>query len=233
MQGAIPQGGYPICTYNLQFIYWEILNKAGFDKKPAMQCPGSLGAGDYFGNMICPPYSASFSASVFNPGHFTGLPSNTWIEITHGAVANGEEGVGAWMYAAPGSGVWFDTGSTKVYADHHQSYADLCPDHGATPPPDCGFAVLFTQAKAKGYDSIQYTDHADQQCGRSMPNGRHEWAIEIVSTTEVGSFACGGQKTQWRAGWEASDTCDCDNNFKDPGSDSLQFNCNGYAMRRW
>lgn len=151
------------------------------------------------------------------------MPNHTWIEITHGAIAGGEESVGSWMYHATGSGVWFDTGHTKAYSDHQEGYEDLCGG-------SCGDAAAFTAAKARGYDSVQYYAHGDQACGRNSGGGR-EWAIEVVHTGGVGQYACGALKTVWRAGWEATQDCSCDNNWNDPGGSSLQFNCNGFAMR--
>jgi len=228
--GSVPTRGYPICVWNFAFIYSPLLKSAGFTSNPATTCPWNPAPpeGQYYTNMVRPPYAASFAAAIYNSHQFQAIPSKTWVEITHGAIGGGTEAVGSWMYYAPGSAVWFNTGAnSKAYPDHGASMKEMCGKN-------CGFGPLFTAAKAKGYTSIQYIQHADQSCGRisGIDHPGRQWSIEIVDTNGVGQFGCGAQKSSYRAGWEAEYECMCSNGWTDPAHSNLHnFNCAGFAMR--
>ena len=94
------------------------------------------------------------------PAHFTtGVPDHTWVEVMRVArldisgppMVDGLAtcAVGqVWMWYAPGSGIWWNTGRSKFYDTppvpiwRTESY-----QRGHTPP--------CTSARAEGYDSIQ------------------------------------------------------------------------------
>merc|ERR1712217_958081 len=72
-----------------------------------------------------------------------------------------------------------------------------------------------------GYSSLQFLRHSDMACGRDFGHGFRvgkNGAIEIVDLHGNGKTPCG---SSYRAGWEASSSCNCDEHKK-------FANCEGY-----
>lgn len=239
--GEVPASGYPICTYSFGFVYAPVFKNVGMSKTPEGGCPGGdPDAGWFYSTMVGHPYQASYASWIFNPNLFKALPTNTFVEVTHGSIPGGAEAVGSWFYYTPGSAVWFNTGNTAAFKDHPEAVdeflgKDKCMDSGC----NSLFEQTFKAANAAGYTSVQYYAHGDQSCGRVVPHkeggtGR-QGAVEIIdiSADAAGSNACGVAKgSHLRAGWEAKHECDCDNAFSDAPTGSLVANCKGFGIRR-
>ena len=86
------------------------------------------------------------------------------------------------------------------------------------------FTRLFTAAKQKGYNSLQFLAHGDQRCGLS--------AVEIVDVYGNSNYVCGDQspnsaewKKRYRTGWNHSLECTCQYDKAQPDLGFL--NCSG------
>jgi len=133
---------------------------------------------------------------------YASIPDNTWIEVTHKGLPDTEK-AGMWFNYAPGSGVWFNTGKTRIFENHAVAAQELCGwQHGDEP------ADLARCAKAKGLDSIQFQDDW------GYPEG-----VELIAVNLEGAYPCGtaksGRVDSFRSGWLASAPCSCDNNVSD------------------
>ena len=144
------------------------------------------------------------------------LPAHTWVEVTHcdggnpksifnrspSSEAQGK--AGSWMFWTPGSGVWFNLGNTSAFATHNSAVRALlngsrCHEVQCTDV----FPTLAAAGRARGLNSLQILQHADQRCGNL--------GIEILDLEGDGSQICG---SKYRAGWAASRSCVCDNSGK-------------------
>lgn len=204
--GIVPTTGYPICVFSLSLIYSPAMNKYIPDREPSKNCPTK--AGDYYWRMT--PLQAPYHTWIWNPDIFVALPDDAWVEVTHQKFH--DEIRGAWLFYAPGSAIWINTGKTKAYNDHPDAADDLlgpgqCTDNQCLDLLD----ILATVALNRGYDTMQFLQHADMSCGREFGGGKNG-DVEIVHNAGSGQYPCGGDtETIFKAGWEASETCRCDN----------------------
>lgn len=222
--GGIPQSGYPICISSFHFLVDYAVANAGLGLSPSSTCPTE--GGDYFKTMAPDDIQSPGASWIWNPNGFSELPGSNWVEVIHkGFLAD----VGAsWMYYAPGSAVWFWLGNTAVYQDHRDAVKGILHQRCFDPMRQCllQMPAVFSKAAEDGYDSVQFLAHYDQHCGLSrspfgtladgvessrrfgvgMP-GSKLGAIEIVDPKGTGQFGCA---SNYRAGWEASQDCTCD-----------------------
>jgi len=221
--GGIPNSGYPICTYGFNYVYPSVAAQAGVQLPTNNKaCPTK--AGEYYDKMSIASGHWIWNPNLSHPSK-NGLPSNHWVEIIHTAYS--VDGAGTWMYYSPGTAIWTYTGNTRVYTDHGGASKDLlhqpCPDF----VNECvmQFGAWYRSMKSHGVHTIQFLKHADMKCDSFPLQGN--LAIEIVDVGGSGTHTCGGPggKTRFRAGWEASHDCDCNNNDK-------VINCKGFGAAR-
>merc|ERR1712070_1262313 len=213
--GAVPTWGYPICVYNFWWLYKDVKLKHGcmeygFDPP---KCPNA--EGDYYlkNNMF--DTTIKNSAWIYHSPPYGGLPGNTWVEVTHAeALCASGEGHGMWFFYTEGSGVWFNTGETRVFMDHGESGLALCGKFVG------GFDEAIQCAQNQGINSVQYTWRHDPEWSCSILQAAR--GIEIVGTIGyngdklTGKLPCGNKSGMGvlKAGWEASQDCVCDNSKK-------------------
>lgn len=241
--GGIPSVGYPICTYNFALLYTSVVEIA------KIQTPSQLidfypkNWGAYYNEM---GFYNKEIAWIWNPilshplggspgnGKTSGLPGSTWVEVTH--VADPQDATATWLYYAPGTAVWFFLGNTRIYNTHTDCIKELlgqdCKVLAGDYHDECEtqFEDMYTAAKSHGLDSLQFLFHDDMPGGTSgWPNNRGNLAIEIVDLLGVGTDNCGGPTgySRFRAGWEALDSCYCDNSAR-----GNMINCKGYGIWR-
>lgn len=126
--------------------------------------------------------------------------------------ASGEDH-GAWFFYAEGSGLWFWTGTTKVYGDHVEAGIDLCGRMISGAQFD---ASIKCAQDAGNINTIQFTGRVDPEWTCTVM--RQARNIEIVGVMGpngdklTGKGGCGNPsgKGVFRAGWEASQDCVCD-----------------------
>ena len=141
------------------------------------------------------------------------------------------EHVAKWMYYAPGSGVWYNVGTTlsvRTHLDmfeslrkkvghlvHRQNHSAKChmalnetlnPGQLRHDQMDLEHYTCIAQwARDAGLDSVQITHHADQLCGNI--------AIEIMSVHQPeawpGDDACPQDRSILRSGFGAAMMCTC------------------------
>jgi len=152
-----------------------------------------------------------------------GLPKDTWVEIIHTAFSM--DGTATWMYYTPGTAIWMNTGTTKVYNDHSDASRDLLQLPCSDNKEECAkqFEQWYKAAKKLNLDSLQFLKHADMNCGGNT--GQANLAIEIVDVKGPGTTTCSGNGglTRYRAGWDAKASCICDTTQK-------TINCKGYGI---
>jgi len=180
--------------------------------------------------------------------------SNTWIEVSHrakGAGITGGPGSGMWFSYARGSGVWFWTGSHRLFDSHRHAAQVLCPGWGQRRYPWLRMKyieVAMTKcARDAGLDSLSFrTSRPDppnvtcvldkEACKQHVStNGTMStWGsvglYELMSVHLVGEHACGnvssGIVPGIRAGWKASRPCQCESSNSDGW-----LNCNSAVAR--
>jgi len=215
--GEIPQNGYPICVYNFWWLYSDVKENRGCDEHGMHPkwCP--MSEGDYY------KYNNNFDRYILNSAFihhkppYTGIEENTWAEVTHAELITAStEGHGVWFFYTEGSGIWFWIGKTQVFDEHWEAGLALC--HRPVSPMNWDGPVECAQDK--GFNSIQFTKRRDPEwlpCSLSMsPRG-----IEIVGTIGyngdklTGTKSCGNDSGRgvFKAGWEASQDCECDNSL--------------------
>ena len=125
------------------------------------------------------------------------------------------------MYHLPGSGNFFNLGTTQAFLDHEQAVEHFLGRPCEKPGNECveEFTELFETARAQGFDSLQFLGHADQVCGT-----KKSIAVELVDLAGSGAHPCGDENpgsSQWnaryRTGWDANLSCTCVNAIA-PGS---------------
>jgi hypothetical protein len=218
--GGVPQSGYPICIGSFSYLVFGALQRAGISKTPSNACGSS--DGDYYKTMPCCDLQSPGSSWIWNDKYFQPLPSNKWVEGIHKAFF-ADKG-SAWIYYAPGSALWFYLGQTKAFTDHEDAVKEFT-GRGCSGQCVNDFPRTFAAAASKGYGSIQFLAHSDMKCGRSghgIPSqggSGKNGAVEIVDVKGHGTSPCA---SNYKAGWEASQTCNCDS--------SLQYaNCKGFG----
>lgn len=218
-----PSGSYPICIFDFGFLYKDKYEAAGLGDATSSKCPSN--EGDYFSGGIR-FFTIKQAMWIYHPGPYNALQSNTWVEGTHATKRDPDllgknlqsrldESEGAWMFLAPGSGLWVNLGNTKAYKEHGDIWGDFT---------DCQkgeYNTLCTCAKQNGVDSLQFLEHDDPEwdckgvgpaksSGGEWRQGSSPLAIEIVICRLDGSKTCGGVGDAYRSGWMASEACDCD-----------------------
>lgn len=164
-------------------------------------------------------YTQEYVSWIWHPYGIHGyqqVPANSWAEVVHEADPFGDENYGAWFQYAPGSGVYFHVGKTWAFQEHQDAYTYFGVNSGDYNEGLC------RKATAKGYDSIQFVahvDHVNYQCDTHNTGnpGLAYMGLEIVAVKLVGTYACGtagGAPSVLKAGWQASQPCNCDNSQK-------------------
>ena len=139
-------------------------------------------------------------------GQSAANPGNAVVEVTHcrGSVVRRTESTATWMYAQPGSGVFFNVGRTIHFESHAQAVRHFLPGNPCTRGHcEHEYPQLFAAAAAAGYDTVQFTRVGDQVCGLS--------AIEIVATNVPGKQVCG---LNYTGGWRGRSACACERRAK-------------------
>lgn len=215
--GSVPSGSgyYPICVFDFWFLYTDKFANAGItDHASVGTCPSQ--EGDHFAGGI--GFQSQQASWIWHPGPFSGIQSSTWVEVTHRV--NKLESEGAWFMQAPGSGLWVNLKNTKAYTEHSGVFEEFtnCEHTGE-------FNELCLCGKKHGIDSLQFLAHDDPEwkCKDNDPGPQGNWRqgsspldIEIVMCELDGRQACGGMDNAFRAGWMASQACDCDNSLNWP-----------------
>lgn len=172
---------YPIDVSKLWVLSKKHLSDAGLELQ-AMKCPK-----DEYDVFTDWDWNAKGTLHIYHPPPFQGLSSHSLVEVSHCAPYNNAsqytiERPAYWLYYAPGSGVFYNVGNTKVFSDHADAVAELLPGSycGDTECVD-SFIDLY-HAAAKKYDSIQFIAHRDQQCGGQ--------GFEIVDLKASGDDVC-------------------------------------------
>jgi len=206
--GEVPKTRYPICIGSFWFLNRNAMELVGLTTPPVLKdslkerCP--MKPGDVYdtNNKYQPPWSSwiyhpqPFGVKSGLTGHRGfGLPSNTWVEVSH--MKQSRETAGSWFMFSMGSGIWFNTGKTIVLNDHFAAQDFFCGkcDGGSSfsllvgePEKD---AQMSAAAAAQGYTTIQFLQHADRQWGCSGSwkalSPKSALTIEIVGVTLTGN----------------------------------------------
>jgi hypothetical protein len=226
--GEIPSTGYPICIYGLSMLYKPILSQAQV-QLPTLSTSCPTKAGEYYARMS--GFQITVQSWIYNPdlAHPSGssVPGNKWVEVLHSAFKM--DGSATWFYYAPGTAIFMYTGNTKVYDDHPDAVQDLLKTSCGDKNKECGshFEDMYKAALKAGYDTLQFTKHADMQCNTGN-NDEANLAIEIVDLKGPGTTSCSQTNsgtTRFRTGWEAKSVCVCDNT-------EPNINCAGFGVKR-
>lgn len=160
------------------------------------------------------------------------VPPHTWAEVQHVAT-DGDQNM-AWHYLAFGSAIWLNVGNTNHFDDHpaasKEFLGSVCHDDDdhktAAVHTECelDFMGWRTAALNRGLDSTQFINHYDCQCGET---GVSSWAAhnrlcptEIIDWKGTGVIGCA---SNYRAGWAAQSSCDCDHS-------KGYANCQGFGV---
>ena len=230
--GSVPnKDEFPLDLNYFSILYQNALDEAQIDVTKYIlssdTCPNKKN--QLFTNMsnLDPPYIV-YLAKI---PPYTPIENNKWIEVTHSGSKLVEQDpdsmVGNWMYITPGSGIFFYTGNTISFIDHPDAVKyflnEPCMLNGKPDKTECcdQFVRLFTAAKDKGYDSVQFTAHSDQRCGLM--------SIEIIDVKGNSNFTCGDSDisssyyARYKTGWNHTRDCHC---IQDPNSPYSGFlNC--------
>jgi len=228
--GSVPdKNEFPLDLNYFSVLYQNALDKAQINIKkyisPPNTCPNKQN--QLFTNMSNdwdPPYTV-YLAKI---PPYTPIENNKWIEVTHYGSKRQEQDpktiVGSWMYITPGSGIFFYTGNTISFPDHPDAVKyflnEDCISNAKPDQTECidQFVRLFTTAKNKGYDSVQFIAHGDQRCGLM--------SREIIDVKGNSNFSCGYPDTStlpYKTGWNHNKDCHC---TQDPSSPYSSFlNC--------
>lgn len=227
--GELPEKGYPICIYDLWTINITAYREVGLDKvvspttdhiapKLNIWTHGEL----HEWKTVNPDLQPNTWISGFWIYHSYRqrryAADDTWIEVTHTASGATGEDKGLWLFFAPGSGIWFNVGKTKIFSTHEAAAFELCGFNCSTIVNASCDDTIAECGKQAGLDSIQF---------QSTFFYTAEY-YELLATKYTGAYACGVEggnlldHSTWRSGWQASRECRC--NANDP--DGL-LNCNG------
>lgn len=183
---------YPIDVSQFWILQKQHLDAAGLHMKVA-ECPNQ--DQDAFWNWH---FSLVNTVHIHHSAPLRPLPANSWVEVTHCLTApadiSRQERTGYWMFYAPGSGVFYNLGRTKVFQTHSEAVKFFlqqdCGNHYNEPNWCAMFYPGLVREASKNFDSIQFLDHADQACG-----GRgheiidlHHAGVDICSLPIAGSF---------------------------------------------
>merc|ERR1719310_2004445 len=104
--GELPNK-YPVCVYDLWYLDEEAYAKAnitGHKLVPANEVQD--------GDLFEVHFLAGGGYGIYHDS-WSPIPDNTWVEVTHTAVPS--ELSGSWAWRTRGSGIWYNTGRTKVF----------------------------------------------------------------------------------------------------------------------
>ena len=164
------------------------------------------------------------------------IANNTWIEVMHREVPKDEK-TGAWMFYAPGSGIWANLGNSIVFQSHGQAFAYFNATYvinGTSNNPLCVNNTNITTsnecmshiATLQGYDSIQFMDTWPLQCEiKKTVIVEANMNYEFVFVKLQGMYTCAtesGQSPFIRSGWRGDRNCTC---FNNNGSATNNLNC--------
>jgi len=190
-------------------LYSEAMQSAKVDCLPNSNglCPTGVEGEFYTTNNMFSPVHTTW---IWHQYPYTAFQAKTWLEVIHEKDPFGDEHFGAWMMYAKGSGVWFNTGKTKAFAEHQDAYNYFTLPAGTQHPNE----DMSKAAAAAGYDSVQFVrhkDHVNYPCdtGNTGNPGFPYLAVEIVGVKLKGTGACAKTKGQLRSGWKASQPCTC------------------------
>jgi len=161
--------------------------------------------------------------------------NDTWVEVMHKMYPTDEK-TGAWLFYAPGSGIWFNLGRTISFQTHGDAFVFFNATYvinGTTNNPLCVNNVNITTtnecmshvAMLMGYDTIQFMDTWPLDC---IVNKTYvvdaNMNYEFVAVKMQGMYACiseDGLSPLVRSGWRGDRPCTCLNN----GSWTYHLNC--------
>jgi hypothetical protein len=202
---------YPFAVSDLWLLHNGALIAAHVSSLPAASTCPAKALDRYSLNDDYQPPKVSW---VWHPYPYAALAANTWVEVLHKKDPFGDETHGAWMLYTPGSGIYFNMGTTISFAEHQDAYTHFNIAGGQ----DMNSAMSLAAANA-GFDSVQllaHVDHVNYPCD-SHNTGRAGFSymgLEIVAVKMVGTYACGGSAgapSSIKRGWAAADACSCDN----------------------
>mmetsp|Transcript_80206 Transcript_80206/g.139216 ORF Transcript_80206/g.139216 Transcript_80206/m.139216 type:complete len:745 (+) Transcript_80206:69-2303(+) len=147
---------------------------------------------------------------IYHPHPYPVIAEGKWVEVTHctyGLPGADFEQEGYWMYYAPGSGVFYNVGKTKVYENHQDAVTDLlgqdavCVGNG-----ECQehFYEMVHVAAKMGLTSLQFVNWSDMRCGPT--------AMEILDVHNSGNQSC---LPSLRGGLKASCACACNSDSQE------------------
>jgi hypothetical protein len=223
--GAVPTTGYPIDVGSNFMLYDDVLIKAKVKNIPQSvgRCPpANPPEGTRYS--LNNPYTPPGVSWIWHPYPYQAVATNTWVEVMRASDPFGDEKFGAWFINAPGSGIYFYTGTTKSFSEHRdaEQFFDAS-----------GNENMCRAAAARDYDSVQFlahVDHVNYPCdtGNTGKRGLDYMNIEIVGVKLTGSYACTtdmGAPASIKAGWKASKKCTCD-------PQKRYVNCQGVATQQ-
>lgn len=223
----VPSTHFPICVADLQGLDRNVLSALGFSLSKSLRgCPSHPSGLLFKNHQIASQLSARmvyvadrrwepigeppWMVNLFLPiidsnGQKKRIPSSTWVEVRHRSSFNEKRGM--WFAVMSGTGVWFNTGRTIVFRTHTEAFVHF----GAEPGNEDQLSV---RAGERGYNTIQFTecDGIQSQCCSSLSFPPRCFNLEFVATRLDGRTACGGVEGLFRAGWNASSVCVCDEN---------------------
>ncbi|CAE7781364.1 unnamed protein product, partial [Symbiodinium pilosum] len=213
--GEVPEAGYPICTWDFWYLDRGSYEHAGIEGHPVKSVSdwlhgmGHVDVGDLYDVNVTDVSKGTYKNGLwinhvkggYGRQGYGAAKDHQWIEVRHqGGGVTGEE-VGMWFVYAPGSGVWFNTGRTRVFETHAVAAEKLC---GRQVGPNDATEMVRCAVEAGKLDSFQL------QYDWDVPEN-----IEIVAVNLQGVYPCGaatsGTSASFRSGWMAANPCDCDN----------------------
>lgn len=213
---------FPLDLSNFSVLYTAELSSTGIDLGSNIYNNFCTAQSNTLTNNLNWAATASGQIWLRKLPPFTCLKNNTYVEIFHSA--GDPIGDGSWMYATPGSGIWFDVGNTICFKKHTEAISFFLNRECENPEADfcdAEFGDMITAANNSGYKSIQFTEHGDQVCGLR--------AMEIVHVQGTGFYSCGFNPDSsnfgtcvfntYKTGWNNSIGCSCD-------STRININCN-------
>eukprot|EP00927_Polykrikos_kofoidii_P008951 TRINITY_DN13731_c0_g1_i1.p1 TRINITY_DN13731_c0_g1~~TRINITY_DN13731_c0_g1_i1.p1 ORF type:complete len:429 (-),score=39.04 TRINITY_DN13731_c0_g1_i1:220-1506(-) len=219
--GAVPAMGYPICIWDFWYLDQRSYVNAGISGHAMIAVSdwahrrSAVNIGDLYYVNVTKRGTGTYKNGLWiahsNRGYgragYGFAANNTWIEVRHqSGLMTGDVGgtVGMWLLYAPGSGVWFNTGRTRVFETHAVALWELCGHHRM----EDDVTEMVRCARLGGeLDSFQIQDDWD------IPE-----YVELVAVNLDGSFPCGaaegGTLSMFRSGWLASNPCHCKNDVQ-------------------
>ena len=217
--GAVPEVGYPICTWDLWYLDRAVFVLAGITGHPVQHVNDWLhdmdhvDVGDLYDVTVTDVNKGSYKNGLwikhvkrgYGRQGYGAAGNHQWIEVRHQGGGVTGEAIGMWFLYAPGSGVWFNTGRTRVFETHAVAAEQLC---GRQVGPNDATEMVKCALDAGNLDSFQF---------------QYDWDvaenIEIVAVNLQGVYPCGtatsGMAAAFRSGWMASSPCVCDNAVAD------------------